>query len=51
MFTFSILTSAFFAIYWREERKDIIKLFLKIAGYMILGGIATAWIIALLHPR
>ncbi|HPR65423.1 MAG TPA: hypothetical protein PK014_14540 [Thermoanaerobaculia bacterium] len=51
MVIFSLLTSAFFAIFWREERREMVKLFLKILAYMVLGGIAVAWLMYLLPPR
>ena len=51
MLIFALLTSAFFALFWKDEKRDIIKLFFKILGYMILGGIATAWLMHIVPFR
>lgn len=51
MVLFSLLCSSFFALYWRDSFRDMVKLFTKILAYMILGGIAVAWLMFLFPPR
>lgn len=43
MFYYALLCSLFFSHYWANGKKAVIKEFLKLMAYMIIGGIATAW--------
>lgn len=45
MFYFALLTSLFFSHYWAKGKKEVLKEFLKLMVYMIIGGIATAWVL------
>ncbi len=51
MFFYSLLCALFFSHYWAKGKKDVIKMFLKIMAYMILGGLATAWILYFFPPK
>ena len=44
MTTYAFLVSAFFALLWREKKRDRIKLFGVIFGSLVLGGLAVAWL-------
>jgi len=44
MATYAILVSAFFALLWREGRRDRWKLFGLLVASLVLGGLAVAWI-------
>ena len=43
MFFFSVLCALFFSHFWQHEKKGIVKMFIKIMVYMMIGGILTAW--------
>lgn len=45
MFYFALLASLFFSHYWAKGKKEVLKEFLKLMAYMIIGGIATAWLL------
>jgi hypothetical protein len=44
MTTYALLVSAFFALLWREGRRERWKLFGLIFGSLVLGGLAVAWL-------
>lgn len=44
MTTYALLVSAFFALLWREGRRERVKLFGIIFGSLVLGGLAVAWL-------
>lgn len=44
MTTYALLVSAFFALLWREGRRERLKLFGVIFGSLVLGGLAVAWL-------
>ena len=50
MTAYAFLTSAFFAILWREGRRERLKLFGVVFGSLVLGGLAVAWLM-LPFPR
>jgi hypothetical protein len=41
---YAFLVSAFFALLWREDRKERWKLFGTLVGSLVLGGLAVAWL-------
>lgn len=43
MFIYAAATGAFFALVWKSQRADRIRMFLKIFLSLFLGGIAVAW--------
>ena len=44
MVAYALLLSAFFAILWRRERPEQVKLFLQLFLGLTLGAIALAWL-------
>ncbi|HZI63644.1 MAG TPA: hypothetical protein VFE44_02625 [Thermoanaerobaculia bacterium] len=44
MVLYALLVSAFFALLWRRERKDRIKLFVQLLLSMVGGGLLVAWL-------
>jgi cytochrome bd-type quinol oxidase subunit 2 len=44
MFLYSVATALFFALLWKEERRDRIRTFLTIFCALLLGGIALGWL-------
>jgi hypothetical protein len=44
MLVYALLVSAFFALLWRRERGERVKLFLQIFLSMVVGGILVAWL-------
>ncbi len=44
MVVYALLVSTFFALLWRRERGERIKLFLQIFLCMVVGGILVAWL-------
>ena len=44
MCTYGFLVSAFFALLWRESRRERWRLFGVIFGSLVLGGLAVAWL-------
>ena len=40
----ALLVSTFFALLWRRERRERVKLFLQIFGAMVGGGLIVAWL-------
>jgi hypothetical protein len=41
---YALLVSAFFALLWREDRRERWKLFGTLLGSLVLGGLAVAWL-------
>jgi cytochrome bd-type quinol oxidase subunit 2 len=44
MFLYALVTAAFFALLWKEERREQVKLFVLIFCSLFIGGIALAWL-------
>jgi cytochrome bd-type quinol oxidase subunit 2 len=44
MFLYAAATALFFALLWKEDRRDRIRTFLTIFGALFLGGIALGWL-------
>lgn len=47
MALFALLTGAFFALLWKSDRRDRIRVFALVAGGLFLGGVVLAWV---MHP-
>jgi hypothetical protein len=43
MFFYALATAAFFALLWREERRDRVRLFLLVFCSLFFGAIALGW--------
>jgi hypothetical protein len=44
MAVYALLASAFFALLWREEKRERWKLFGVLLGSLLLGGLLVAWL-------
>ena len=44
MTIYAVLVSGFFALLWRQERRDRWKLFGLLVASLVLGGLAVAWL-------
>jgi cytochrome bd-type quinol oxidase subunit 2 len=44
MFLYAVATGLFFALLWKEERRDRIRTFLTIFCSLFFGGIALGWL-------
>jgi hypothetical protein len=44
MTLYAFLVSAFFALLWRDSRKERWKLFGTLMASLVLGGLAVAWL-------
>lgn len=44
MTLYALLVSVFFAVLWRRERNEQIRLFLQIFLGMVGGGLLVAWL-------
>lgn len=44
MFLYAAATGLFFALLWRREKRDRIRMFLTIFCALFLGGIALGWL-------
>lgn len=44
MTVYALFVSAFFALLWREQRRDRWKLFGVLLASLVLGGLAVAWL-------
>lgn len=44
MASYALLIAAFFALLWRRERKDRLRLFLQIFASMMLGAVLLGWL-------
>lgn len=44
MFIYAALTAVFFALLWREQRRERIRLFLIIFCSLFVGGTVVAWL-------
>ena len=44
MTVYAVLVSAFFALLWREGRRERLRLFGILIAALILGGLAVAWL-------
>jgi CHASE2 domain-containing sensor protein len=43
MFLYAVATGTFFALLWKETRREQIRCFLLIFGALFVGGILFAW--------
>ncbi len=50
MVLFALMLSTFFAVLWRRDRKEQIRLFLQLLVGMVVGGLVVAWIMYALPP-
>jgi len=41
---YAVLVSAYFALLWREGRRERWKLFATLVASLVLGGLAVAWL-------
>lgn len=44
MTLYALLVSAFFALLWRQERRERWRLFGLLMASLVLGGLAVAWL-------
>jgi hypothetical protein len=44
MTVYALLVSAFFALLWRQDRRERLKLFGILIASLVLGGLAVAWL-------
>jgi hypothetical protein len=44
MTVYALLVSAFFAILWRDEPRERLRLFGILLAALLLGGLAVAWV-------
>jgi uncharacterized membrane protein YfcA len=44
MVVYALLVSVFFAVLWRRERREQVKLFLQLFVGMVGGGLLLAWL-------
>ncbi|HEX6095436.1 MAG TPA: hypothetical protein VF432_03850 [Thermoanaerobaculia bacterium] len=44
MFLYAVATALFFALLWRETKRDRIRTFLVIFSALFFGGIAVGWL-------
>jgi len=44
MVLYAFLVSAFFALLWRQDRRERWKLFGILVASLVLGGLAVAWL-------
>ncbi len=44
MLVYASLTGLFFALLWKEGKRDRIRFFLVVSGALFLGGIALSWL-------
>ena len=44
MFLYALATALFFALLWKEERRERIRTFLTIFCSLFFGGIALGWL-------
>jgi hypothetical protein len=43
MFIYAAATGVFFALLWKEDRRDRIRMFVKVFLPLFIGGVAVAW--------
>lgn len=43
MFVYALLTGAFFALLWKTETRERLRLFATVFFGLMLGGLAIAW--------
>ncbi len=44
MVIYALLVSTFFSLLWAGDRRSRLRLFAKIFGALVLGGLAVAWL-------
>lgn len=44
MFVYAVLAGVFFALLWKHERREQIRLFVIVFLSLFVGGIALAWL-------
>ncbi len=43
MFIYALATALFFALLWKEEKRDRIRFFVAVFSALFLGGIILGW--------
>ncbi|MGZ7078380.1 MAG: hypothetical protein ACXVJT_03105 [Thermoanaerobaculia bacterium] len=49
MFLYAVATALFFALLWKQGRRERIRFFLFVFISLFFGGIALAWVMYPLH--
>jgi hypothetical protein len=44
MVAYALLISTFFAVLWRRQRRDQLRLFLQLFLSLVVGGLVVAWL-------
>jgi hypothetical protein len=44
MAAYALLVSAFFALLWRDEKRERLRLFGILLAALLVGGLAVAWL-------
>lgn len=44
MVLYALLVSAFFSVLWSNEKRARLRLFAKIFGALVVGGLVVAWL-------
>lgn len=44
MFIYAVATGVYFALLWKQTKRDRIRFFVKVFVGLFLGGIALAWV-------
>jgi asparagine N-glycosylation enzyme membrane subunit Stt3 len=44
MAVYALLVSAFFALLWRDEKRERLRLFGILLAALLVGGLAVAWL-------
>ena len=50
MVLYALLVSVFFALLWRRERKERLRMFAQVFLSMVGGGVLVAWLLYLVPP-
>ncbi|HEX8410369.1 MAG TPA: hypothetical protein VF883_16005 [Thermoanaerobaculia bacterium] len=51
MFLYALATGLFFALLWKEERRERLNLFLVVFSSLFLGAIVVGWVMYRLPVR
>ena len=51
MFLYAVATGLFFALLWKEDRRDRMRLFLVVFSSLFLGAIVLGWVMYRLPAR
>ncbi|HEV7920406.1 MAG TPA: hypothetical protein VGR02_06400 [Thermoanaerobaculia bacterium] len=44
MFLYAAATALFFALLWKEEKRERVRFFVRVFLALFIGGIALAWV-------